>query len=121
MPTSLSHEGGRIYRLDISGVLSKADLDRSEVELATEIGRVGAVKLLCVLDDFEGWDPGAGWNDLTFYVKHGGAIDRIAIVGPDRWRAEALMFAAAGLRRGPVQYFATEDPAGARAWLSSPP
>ena len=119
MPISLESEGNRVYRLRMSGVLLKSELDRSELELALEIRRVGSVKLLCLLDDFEGWEPSAGWNDLTFYVKHGGDIDRIAIVGPPKWQTEALMFAAAGLRRGPVEYFPTQDLAHARAWLAA--
>ena len=35
-------------------------------------------------------------NDLTFYVKHGEAIERIAIVGDEKWRTESLMFAGCG-------------------------
>lgn len=119
MPISLEDEGNKTYRLDMSGVLRKADLDRSQVELVMEMRRVGSVKLLCVLKDFQGWEPHSGWNDLTFYVKHGGAIDRIAIVGDEQWRTEALMFAAAGLRRGPVQYFTDAELAAARTWLAA--
>ena len=86
--------------------------------LAGEIGRIGPVRLLFVLDGFEGWEPHADWNDLTFYVKHGDGIERIAIVGHERWRSEALMFAAADLRRAPVEFFPEEGAANARAWLS---
>ena len=60
-----------------------------------------------------------GWSDLSFYVKHGDKIERIAIVGPERWRSEALMFAAADLRKAPVEFFAEGDVAEARAWLTS--
>ena len=112
-------EADNVYRLEMSGLLRKADLDRSQVELAAEMHRVGSVRLLCVLQDFQGWEPHSGWNDLTFYVKHGGAIDRIAIVGDEQWRTEALMFAAAGLRRGPVQYFTDSELAAARTWLAA--
>ena len=63
--------------------------------------------------------PGAPWNDLAFYMKHGDAIERIAIVGPDRWRSHMLMFAGADLRKAPVQYFPVGTAAEARAWLSS--
>ena len=119
MPASLQHEGNNVYRMTMSGLLRKAELDRCEIELAVEIRRVGPVRLLCVLDAFEGWEPHAGWNDLTFYVQHGGAIERIAIVGEDRWRSEALMFAAAGLRRGPVQCFSPTEIAAARTWVAA--
>ena len=81
--------------------------------------RLGTVKLLIVLDDFAGWDPDAPWNDLSFYVKRGDAIERIAVVGPHRWRSHMLMFAGAGLRKAPVEYFPPGAAAEARDWLSS--
>ena len=117
MSLSVQHERDNIYRLEMSGVLRKADFEECEMVLASEMRRIGQVRLLFVLRDFEGWEPHTDWNDLTFYVKHGDHIERIAIVGADRWRSETMMFAAAGLRRAPVKFF-SEDLAGARTWLS---
>ena len=82
-------------------------------------GRVGAIRLLFLLDGFEGWEPLDDWHDLTFYVKHGGAIERIAIVGEERWRSQSLMFAGADLRQAPVEYFSPDKAADARVWLST--
>jgi hypothetical protein len=118
MPIALRRESGDIYRLDISGVLQKADYRRCEAELKTELERAGSAKLLCVLTGFEGWERGADWSDLSFYVNYGDAIQRIAIVGNERWRSEMLMFAAADLRRGPVEFFPEGDLTKARAWLA---
>ena len=89
--------------------------------LLKEMGRKGlrTVRLLVVLEGFEGWDSrSSNWSDLTFYVKHGDRLERIAIVGDERWRDHALMFAAADLRRGPVEFFAIGAMSDARAWLS---
>lgn len=118
MSITLHHESGDIYRLDISGVLHKADYRRCEAELRSALDRSGSAKLLCVLRGFEGWEAGADWSDLSFYVSHGDAIQRIAIVGDERWRSEMLMFAAADLRRGPVEFFPEGDLTKARAWLA---
>ena len=52
--------------------------------------------------DSKGGTRTARWNDLSYYVKHGDRIERIAIVGPERWRSETLMFA--GVRRAPVEF-----------------
>jgi hypothetical protein len=116
----MQREGGNVYRLEISGVLKKDDFDRCQDALTVDIERQGNVRLLFVLSRFEGWELNRNWGDLTFYVKHGDAIERIAIVGDERWRSEALMFASADLRRAPVEYFsqdrALED---AREWLSA--
>jgi len=115
---TVAHEGDDIYRLDLGGVLRKADFDRSSAAIAREIDRAGPVKLLVVLDRFEGWDTRDDWSDLTFYATYGDKIARLAIVGDERWRTEMLMFAVADLRTAPVEYFAGAAIAQARAWLA---
>lgn len=114
-------EGGNVFRLNVRGILRKHEFDRCQERLAAETIRHGTVRLLFVLEGFEGWEPNAQWNDLAFYIKYGDCIDRIAIVGPQRWRSEALMFACAELRRASVEFFpdAPDAPTHARAWLSS--
>ena len=119
MPVALHHESDDIYRLDISGVLSRADLARCEDQLRIELDRVGSAKLLCVLEGFQGWESGGDWNDIGFYVKHGDAIERIAIVGDERWRDLVMIFASADLRKAPVEFFPEDAVARARAWLSA--
>jgi hypothetical protein len=119
MPIEMHHEGDRTYRLDISGVLARADMTRCEAELASELRRIGSAKLLCVLKEFKGWEAQGDWNSLNFYMTHGDAIERIAIVGEERWRSLALMFAVADLRKAPVEFFTEDALAQARQWLSA--
>jgi len=119
MPIAMHHESDNTYRLDISGMLSRAEFRVCEAELTSELDRVGSAKLLCVLNAFEGWEKHADWNNLAFYVKHGAAIERIAIVGDERWRDLTMMFASADLRKAPVEFFPEHDMARARAWLSA--
>ena len=122
MPATLHHERDNLYRLDVGGILSKDDLDRVQELLLKEMDRAGTrtSRLLVVLEGFEGWDSrNSNWSDLTFYVKHGDRLERIAIVGNERWRDHALMFAAADLRKGPVEFFASDAMSDARAWLSN--
>jgi stage II sporulation SpoAA-like protein len=119
MPISMHHEGDNIYRVELRGRLRKADLEQCQERLAGEMRRVGGVKLLFLLDGFDGWEPHANWNDLSFYIRKGDSIERIAIVGPARWRSETLMFAGADLRRAPVDFFDENALGDARTWLSS--
>jgi stage II sporulation SpoAA-like protein len=120
MPARLQHETENIYRLDVSGILRKAELDEAQDVLTADIGWIpgGKVRLLVVLDTFDGWDGLSNWSDLTFFARYGDSIERIAIVGDPRWRDHALMFAAADLRRAPVEYFLPDALSDARAWLS---
>ncbi len=116
---SVQQEQNNIYRLDVRGVLQKQDFQRCQEVLINEMRRVGNLRLLFILDAFEGWDPKEDWRDMTFYAKYGSSIDRIAIVGDERWRSETLMFAGADLRRAPVQFFANGSLSEARAWLTA--
>jgi stage II sporulation SpoAA-like protein len=112
-------ERDNICVLTIRGTLRKQDLDASQQDLIDAMGQTGTVRLLVLLDGFEGWERGADWGDLSFYLSHGDRIDRIAIVGPERWRSESLMFASADLRRAPVEFFVEGATADARRWLST--
>jgi hypothetical protein len=119
VPLSIHHERDNVYRFEIRGTLTKAEMDQASAAVVVEMKRVGKVRLLFVLIGFKGWEKNQAWNDLTFYVQHGDQIERIAIVGDERWKSEALMFAAADLRSAPVQFFPSRAMAEARAWLSS--
>jgi SpoIIAA-like len=119
MPIALKNDRDNVYRVEMSGLLRKRELDQCQGQLAAEMRRVGPVRLLIVLEGFEGWEPGANWNDLSFYMKHGDSIERLAIVGDERWRSEALMFAGVDLRKAPVEFFPANRAAEASAWLGS--
>jgi len=118
MPMTVRHEGGNVYRLEVHGTLSKLELERGQNVLIDDLGRVGPVRLLFLLEGFEGWAPDDDWHDLTFYVKYGDAIERIAIVGDEKWRSQSLMFAGADLRKGPVEFF---SPGPATCWTARVP
>ena len=118
MPISVQREDGNVYRLDIRGTLRSRDFRECQDALAGEMNRVGPVRLLILLDGFDGWEPRDDWRDLSFYAQRGDAIDRIAIVGDERWRSEALMFAGTDLRKAPVEFFSNGALAAARDWLA---
>ena len=118
MAVSLEHDRANIYRVDISGRLREEELKALQHAAAAEIRRGGRIRLLIMLNEFEGWDNAAG-RDLGFYIRHGSDVERIAIVGDDKWSSEALMFAGAGLRKAPVAFFKTRDALQAASWLAA--
>ncbi|HKH70141.1 MAG TPA: STAS/SEC14 domain-containing protein [Vicinamibacterales bacterium] len=117
MSIELHHERDNIFRIELRNKLRQAELQRCQEQILHEVSRLGPVRLLFVLDGFAGWDSQDNWSDLSFFVRHGDSIARIAIVGDERWRDLALMFAAADLRRAPVEYFDEMDLVNARLWL----
>ena len=118
MPATVHSEGGNRYRVDVSGLLRKSEMDKAQATLVQEMAHVGRVRLLFVLDQFKGWEKGPGWGDMRFYETHGQNVERIAIVGEERWRDDALLFALADLRKSPTRYFLPAEIDGARIWLA---
>jgi len=118
MPATFKRDTANIYRLEISGRLTAAEFAVLERSAASEIEKSGKIRLLVVLTGFEGWGPDGNWRDLGFYVRHADNIERIAIVGDERWRSEALMFSGADLRQAPVSFFQTTEGGRAEAWLA---
>ena len=119
MPIELHHERDNIFRIELRDKLRQTEFARCQEEVLHEVSRLGPVRLLFVLDGFEGWDSQDDWRDLSFFVRHGDSLARIAIVGDERWRDLTMMFASADLRRAPVEFFPERELARARAWLSA--
>lgn len=117
MSTTIQKEAGNVWQFCISGVLKKAELDAAQAEAREEIVRSGKIKVLLLLEDFQGWEKGADWGDMTFTATYGDQIERIAIVGEAKWETETLMFIGAGFRRTAVKSFAPGEAKQARAWL----
>jgi len=118
MGARLEHERDNVYRVDISGMLVERDFGALQKSAELEIRKAGKIRLLVVLNHFTGWAPGKWRRDLAFYIRHGADIERIAIVGDERWRSESLMFAGADLREGAVKYFSPPYRREAAKWLS---
>ena len=104
--------------LRISGILKRSEFGAEQSALARNIDIGSKPRLLAILEDFEGWERGADWNDLDFLISHGGEIAKIAIVAEPRLETLALAFAGAGIRRAPVKFFPPNQLAQARAWLA---
>jgi len=117
MPASIQHESGNLFRVQISGVLRQAELRDVQAVAVREIARLGMITLLFVLEQFEGWERDTDWGDLTFYAAHDKDIEKIAIVGEEKWRDHGLAFAGAGIRKAAVRFFAPAENAQARVWL----
>ena len=117
MPASIQHESENLFQVRISGVLRQAELKNVQAVAAREIGRLGTITLLFILEEFEGWERDADWGDLAFYAEHDKHIDKIAIVGEEKWRDHGMAFAGAGIRTAVVRFFPPAESASARAWL----
>jgi hypothetical protein len=118
MSTTIQKEEGRVWQFRISGVLKKAELDSAQAGAREEIRKAGKIKVLLILDAFQGWEKGPDWGDMSFFADHGDDIEQIAVVADPKWETDAMMFVGAGFRRTRVKFFTHGEVSQARAWLA---
>ena len=118
MPAQIQYQADDIFVLRISGILKRFEFGAEEEALARRIDTGSNPRLLVILENFEGWERGADWDDLDFHISHGGKISKIAIVAEPRWKTLALAFAGAGVRRAPVKFFPPNELDQAQSWLA---
>jgi hypothetical protein len=117
MGVTIQQEEGNLRVVRITGLLRKSEMDAALAAEAREWGPAARIKALVQLEDFEGYERGADWGDLSFLIKHDHQIEKIAIVADPKWEGEALAFAGAGFRQAQVKFFPAKQLAQARAWL----
>ena len=119
MPVTMNYEPNDVCVMRMSGTLKRSEFAAQQDALADRIDAGSKPRLLVIVENFDGWERGADWNDIDFMISHGGEIARIAIVAEPRWETHALAFAGAGIRAAPVKFFQPNELPQARAWLES--
>lgn len=117
MPAKINYDQN-ICVIRISGTLKRSEFSEGQDAVALQIDSGEQPRILAILENFEGWQRGADWNDLDFQLTQGNEVAKIAIVGEPQWEPQALAFAGAGFRRAPVKFFPTSRLEEARAWIS---
>jgi hypothetical protein len=119
MPVEVIDASGKLLQAKVRGTLQRAEYDRM-LQLAREIiTREGKMRVLVLLDGFDGWERHRDWGDVSFAVQEGRHIEKMAIVGDEKWRDEALAFTAAGFRPTVIEFFAAARLADAKRWLAT--
>ncbi len=117
MGATIEREEGSLRILRITGLLRKSEWDSALAMEAEQWGPETRVKVLVIVGGFKGWEHGADWGDMDFFVDHDRQIEKIAIVADPKWELQTLMFAGAGVRSGQVKFFPPTQLTQARAWL----
>ncbi len=106
-----------IVTVKISGMLRQPELAALE-KVAVEIFRQqGKMRILILAEDFQGWERGGDWGDLSFMRENDQHMEKIAIVGDGKWKDLSLIFTGKNYRECPVEYFQPEEVSQAQAWL----
>jgi len=109
-----------VLTIRISGKLRQAELAAAQKSAAELLRKRGGSRLLVLAEEFEGWEKGGDWGDLSGQEQLDAQIERMAIVGEKRWEDVALLFTCKGVRHIEIEYFSPTELPRARSWLSTP-
>ncbi|HEX9145709.1 MAG TPA: STAS/SEC14 domain-containing protein [Candidatus Binatia bacterium] len=119
MPVEIIDASGKLLQIKVRGMLKKADYDRI-IQIAKEaIAREGKVRALAIVEGFEGWERHEDWGDVSFMMEQGQNIEKMAIVGDEKWRDDAFAFTAKGFRPTAIEFFPASRLTEARVWLNA--
>lgn len=107
-----------LIEVHLSGELTKSDYDSFEPALAEALSTREKARILILLDEFEGWSPGAAWEDFKLGLRHFSDIDRIAVVGEETWE-KVITILAKPFTMAEVRYFEKSEEMAARRWLTA--
>src|SRR5262245_55932347 len=117
MPVELIDVSETVLQLKFWGTLTKADYDWIVQVARQAIAREGRVRLLAILDGFEGWERHQGWADVSFMMQESHHMEKIAIVGDEKWKDDAFAFTAKGFRPTAIEFFTPSRIDAARTWI----
>jgi len=108
-----------IFAFKATGKLTDADYRQFLPQIEKMVREQGRISLLVELNEFEGWDSKAAWDDLKFGLRHGSDFERIAIIGDKSW--QHWMIKLSGLfMTSELRFFPREEREQAWDWLQQP-
>lgn len=113
------HDNAQAVEIVLKGHVSTEEFDALATKLEVFIKRHGHVRVLEIIEDFEGMDAIAFWHDIKFSLRHLKDFSRVAIVAnPDThhlWSSLAAPFISCE-----VEHFIPDEEEAARDWLMWP-
>ena len=118
MITQLPRGTGKTLGFELSGTLHDEDYKNFVPKIDAAVAEHGKVRLLAKFHDFKGWDLHALWDDIKFSTTHCTKVERIAIVGENKWE-EWMAKVCKPFTMAKIQYFGVGELDAAWTWLES--
>ena len=109
---------GKVLEVRVTGKLMHEDYEHFVPEFERLVKQHGKIRLLFEMIDFHGWEAQAAWDDLKLGVKHFSDIERIAMVGENRWQEWMARFCVP-FTTAKIRYFESYAIDDARNWLKT--
>ncbi|MGA2904529.1 MAG: STAS/SEC14 domain-containing protein [Candidatus Korobacteraceae bacterium] len=109
-------DNGKLLEVHLTGKLVKTDYEAFLPVVERLVKQHGKLLMLVEFNDFHGWTGSALWEDIKFDAKHFNDIERLAIIGENKWEKGMAAFCKP-FTTAKVRYFDHTNAAEARDWL----
>jgi hypothetical protein len=110
-------DNAKLVEITLSGLVSTEEFDRVAKKLEAFIARHDEIKVLEIIEDFDGMEALAFWHDIRFSLRHLHDFDRCAVICEakviDLWSELIAPFSTCKQR-----HFHPRDIDAARDWLT---
>ncbi len=114
----LAQSAGDTVGVKAVGVLTDDDYKEFLPKLEKVIDEHRRVRLLVDMEDFEGWEPRAAWDDFAFGMTHWNHFAKIALVGDAKCEVLAAKTMNI-LMRGETRFFELDEAEAAWEWVKN--
>lgn len=112
-------DANKLIELDVRGKITKEDYDAIVPKVKAFIDKHGTIRMLEVVEDFEGFETSVLWPGIKFDIQHLKYISLVAVVSDTGWIG-ALAKAAGSFMSTKLRTFELDHLDDARAWLRNP-
>ncbi len=114
----LTESEGRCLFIKASGRLTDTDYKDLTPRLEAAIDQHGPLRLYVDMEDFEGWEMKAAWDDFAFGIKHWNDFERVALVGDKQWE-EVSVKVIDMFSKGDFRFFDVSERGAAHDWIAT--
>lgn len=107
----------RVIRATVSGQLQESDFHVLAPRVEQLLEHCASLRMLIQLSGFQGWSPGAAWEDARLGIRHYADFERLAVVGDGR-REEWVTLLSKPFMLADVRFFEPGESDDALAWIT---
>ncbi len=106
----------KLIEVRLSGKLTREAYEAFVPATEEYIQQRGKVRMLVIMEGFQGWESGAAWEDTKFAYRHFRDIERLVMVGESQWEKWMTTFCRP-FTMAKVKYFDVSEIDQARQWI----
>ena len=103
--------------VQVTGTLAHGHYEDFVPKFERLVNKHDKTRVLVEMSQFHGWEAKALWHDINFDLKHFKSIERLAMVGRQKWQPWMAAFCKAFTATVAICYFDHDQADAARAWL----